>query len=402
MLSRSNFDISKAIEQLTSFEISASFFVPTANALGKSIIDAHESFRAFLSREGLHDFSIQQQGEKHKREIPITLFTRGGVFPAKISLYRPETKKGDPRFWITRFAQYGEAWDLWAIWLSKASGLVAVNCSDDDFQTAQTDPSSELGAFLANERNANSNPVASELLSRLVDINQLGYVSNLRAGDTGVGFTLEHLLGIAANSSKDPDYQGIEIKAKRFSTSNRVNLFSQVPFWKASSCASGLELVTRYGYFDPIRSRQALYTTVSNKPNSQSLYFEVNEDVDSLFARKATSPSGFEEVVKWELSRLERELVNKHSETFWVTANQRSSSAGEEFHYVEVTHTKSPIAEYFGPLVESGVITMDFTIHVKPSGTTRDHGYLFKIKPEKLDSLFPPPKFYDLSALGAL
>ncbi len=400
MLAKSNFDISKAIEQLTSFEISASFFVTTETALKKSIIDAHQSLRSFFAREGLHDFSIQRQGEK--RELPLKVFSRGGVFDAKISLYRPETKKGDPRFWISRLAQHGNAWDLWAIWNSKSYGLVAVNCSDEDFQIAQKDQSSELGAFLVSEKSANYNPFASELLGKLIDINKMGYVRNLRSGDTGVGFTLEHLLGIAANSSKEPDYKGIEIKAKRFSTSNRVNLFSKVPLWKQSACASSLELVRRHGYFDPSRARQALYTTVSNRPNSQSLYFEVDEDLDALFTRKAFSKHGFEEVVKWELSRLERELVNKHSETFWVTANKRASSAGEEFHYVEVTHTKTPIADYFGPLVESGIITMDFTIHVKDSGKSRDHGYLFKIKPDKLDSLFPPPKIYDLSSLAAL
>jgi hypothetical protein len=65
------------------------------------------------------------------------------------------------------------------------------------------------------------------------------FILSKRSGDTGIGATLEDLLGIKSNSRKTPDYNGIEIKAirqdpRKVMSSNRVNLFSQVPDWETS------------------------------------------------------------------------------------------------------------------------------------------------------------------------
>jgi hypothetical protein len=39
-------------------------------------------------------------------------------------------------------------------------------------------------------------------------------------------------------------------------------------------------------------------------------------------------------------------------------------------------------------------------MHLKPNGVARDHGYLFKILPENLESLFPQPKLINLAELS--
>ena len=52
------------------------------------------------------------------------------------------------------------------------------------------------------------------LRDRLREISRLGYVPSLRAGDTGIGFTLETMLGIAANSSMKPDWETIELEGR--------------------------------------------------------------------------------------------------------------------------------------------------------------------------------------------
>jgi 3',5'-cyclic AMP phosphodiesterase CpdA len=101
----------------------------------------------------------------------------------------------------------------------------------------------------------------------------------------------------------------------------------------------------------------------------------------------------------WDLELLKERLLHKHAETFWIDVNKKVINGIEHFLYAGVTHTKSPIADYFGPLIESNVITMDYTLHRKESGMTRDHGYLFKILPEDLELLFPPPVKYDLTTI---
>jgi hypothetical protein len=79
--------------------------------------------------------------------------------------------------------------------------------------------------------------------------------------DTAVGRTLEAALGIQINSSKKPDYKGIELKSFRNKRDNRKNLFAQVPDWELSKFKSSAEILDAFGY-----QRQQdfkLYCTVS-------------------------------------------------------------------------------------------------------------------------------------------
>jgi hypothetical protein len=51
----------------------------------------------------------------------------------------------------------------------------------------------------------------------------------------------------------------------------------------------------------------------------------------------------------------------------------------------------------FVALVEAGVITVDYALHKKSETRARDHGYLFKIHPDNLGALFPPPRVHALA-----
>jgi len=102
-------------------------------------------------------------------------------------------------------------------------------------------------------------------------------------------------------------------------------------------------------------------------------------------------------VVVWVLSELESALAAKHKETFWIKAQRRTSGSKEQFHFTNVVHTRSPLINNFGLLVDTGKIEMDYTLSSKPSGGTRDHGYLFKLWPQNFNLLFPPPINYALS-----
>jgi hypothetical protein len=397
VLAKADFSLPEAIRLLAHYEVQAAFFVPTQTALNKNIMDAHHSFRAFLEREGLHDFRKQPQGSDHKVTLPVTIATSKTSFETKMSLYRPETKGGDPRFWLSGLGKVSSPNNLWAMWLDLKIGLVAINVSEAFSQISALEHDSPIRQLLELARDNRDISTSEELLEKLTAIHNRGFIDSLKSGDTGVGFTLESLLGIKANSSKSPDYRGIELKAKRPSTNNRVNLFSLVPDWKNSAIRSAKELVKEHGYFDPKRERNALYVTLNASPNAQGLYLEVDEDSGALRAKKTISNER-QEVVLWSLTLLRQNLENKHAETFWVTAATRKAPTGvEQFHYKSVIHTRKPLVEYFETLIESSVITLDFTLHLRPDGTTRDHGYLFKIRPDSLDLLFPAPMTYDLS-----
>ena len=66
--------------------------------------------------------------------------------------------------------------------------------------------------------------IASELLKKIEDIHKQGYIRGINHGDTAVGMTLEHCLGIPPNDSKLPDYKGIELKASRLGGKKPSNL----------------------------------------------------------------------------------------------------------------------------------------------------------------------------------
>jgi hypothetical protein len=221
--------------------------------------------------------------------------------------------------------------------------------------THQFDDDSKIQQSVNSEANSQSLLSHAEtLIDKLKAISHLGYVESKRRGDTGVGMTLETLLGIKANSSRTPDFYGIEIKASRKgSVANRVNLFSQVPNWKLSNCKSGKEVLERCGYVEPIKNRLQLYCTNSISPNAQGLFLKI-DDKRNLVESKRAKASSTESIVVWDLDNLLKQLLAKHKSTFWVKAMCRKDEDGKEhFHYVEVEMTESPFAANFSTLIVS-------------------------------------------------
>ena len=109
-----------------------------------------------------------------------------------------------------------------------------------------------------------------ELREKLSSIRQMGYVVTRRKGNTGIGFTLETLLGLKENNLKTPDYGEIEVKSQRRGVSNRVTMFTfNRGVWKIKQ----KEVIETYGYLDT-NGRASLYCTVNSKPNNQGIFSE--------------------------------------------------------------------------------------------------------------------------------
>lgn len=62
----------------------------------------------------------------------------------------------------------------------------------------------------------------NQIQEKLTKIKKMGYVKSLRKGPTGIGYTLETLLGIAENNISSPDLKEIELKAKRESDTGMI------------------------------------------------------------------------------------------------------------------------------------------------------------------------------------
>ena len=395
MLSLADTNLPSLAQRLLEKDIHFTFLVPTETAIKKSIIDAHELFRSFLVKRGIHEYSTQQQGPLHKVLLPAYFLAGDEPIPTKISMYRPETKEGDPRVWVYGLQKYARPNNVVAI-IHHQDKLFVLNCSEVENFDRQLN-----SCWLAHEEEKSSvSPVVSELLEKLKVIAANGFVKTITAGDTGIGMTLESLLGIQANSSRDPDYKGIELKSKR-SRSRAKNakeqLFSKVPLWKSSPVKKAGDLVALRGYRDDDGYLALRHTISGDKPNSLGLYLEVDIEqnlLKQMFYNKDTGTTTHD--VSWNLEELKKSLFAKHKETFWVYAETQGSGADEEFHFTEVTHTRMPDMDKFDDLLSTGLITVDYTMHIKENNRVRDHGYLFKIRPSAFSILFPEPITYRL------
>jgi hypothetical protein len=224
-------------------------------------------------------------------------------------------------------------------------------------------------------------------------IASLGPIPSMVAADTSVGRTLESVLGIQINSSKHPDYKGIELKSFRSSRTNRKNLFAQVPDWNLSKFKSSTEILEAFGYK---RNHDfKLYCTVSAiTRNSQGLSLRLDSDIKQIIESSDKPEIG--DVVVWTLEKLHERLQEKHRETFWVEAKSLIINGKEHFKYIFVEHTKRPILSQFDLLLDQGIITLDHLIKRNETGKVVEKGPLFKIKPNGLDLLFPPSEKYNL------
>ena len=408
MLTKSDKDIKQVMADLAVMGTEAAYLVPTLNGLQKSILDAHEGLRNYLKRMEFHDYGAQNQGPENKLVEKCFFITDKEVIQSKVSMYRPITKSGDPRIWFYELTKHVSENNLLVIFVYQ-SNLYIVNASNAEIWASlkrSGSPLNELVTSLAGRKTA----IETELLRKLVDIYKLGFLPSTTNADNGVGDTLENLLGITRNSNKSPDYKGIELKAARLSTKtdrqvNRSNLFSKIPNWDLSVLKSGAEILEKYGYYPTdTPNNKALHVTLSNSPNAQGLYLEMNSEsyvIENL--RKTTS--SVEKVVLWKLAELEFELEKKHEKTFWIKAEAKVVNEHEQFLYKVVEATSNPMVTNFGTLVSTGSITMDYTFSEKERSSgkkyARDHGYLWKIAPGDFSLLFPPKRVFDLASISA-
>ncbi|MEX2410032.1 MAG: MvaI/BcnI family restriction endonuclease [Candidatus Paceibacterota bacterium] len=382
----------KKLRKLTQNSVSLSLIQPTETALKKSIMDATGPVRNYLKSNHVHDYSLQSQGEENKVLLNSFILKSEKLLKKKTSLYRPKTKDGDPRIWIYGLKNHAKPDDIIAlIWFNGA--LYAFNLTQLDIESIIDSVHSNPLKELVNEINNITNSIADELLFMLRKLVERGPIKSLLDADTSVGRTLETALGIDINSSTNPDYKGIELKSFRANKGNRKNLFAQVPNWNLSKFNSSAEILKAFGY-----QREGdfkLYCTVSTQTrNSQGLKLRLDDDLDQLIENSDKEEIG--DFVVWTLEKLHNRLLEKHNETFWISAETLTEDGVKYFNYTSVEHTRKPIHSQFDILLDQGIITVDHLIKRTKTGGAREKGPLFKIKPNSLDLLFPPSRKYSL------
>lgn len=375
----------------------------TETGLKKSILDATAPVRAYFKEQNVHDYDLQLQGPEHKRIIDTYILTETSKFLTKTSLYRPVTKKGDPRLWVNkvRDVTFLRPNDIFAL-IAHNGILFAINLSTIDISKVCLSPIYTPLKNLIYELSSEKNSVSDELLGLIKD-RMTDWMPAEILADTGIGRTMESLLGIEMNPSKNPDYKGIELKSHRETSRVRNTLFTQSPEWTISRFKSGKAIVEEYGYIPNGYTHKSLHVTLSaNHPNQQGLGLSIQPQLGLLeadeFSKTALDDGSFrkiKDVAVWRLVKLHERLLTKHRETFWIDAETKRESGREFFRVSEILHTKNPIPSQFDILLDQGQITVDFLLCRDSGGDT----YSFKIKGNARALLFPQSETYNLRTI---
>lgn len=105
----------------------------------------------------------------------------------------------------------------------------------------------------------------TEFKKAFTEVRKRGWVKSLRRGPTGIGHTLEQILGLEENNIAFPDLGLIELKSHRIGSSSLITLFTfNRKAWKMKP----LDAVKKYGTLDK-DGRLGLYFTMSPPPKQK-------------------------------------------------------------------------------------------------------------------------------------
>lgn len=223
-----------------------------------------------------------------------------------------------------------------------------------------------------------------EFVERLKQIKAMGWVKTHRSGHTGIGKTLEDLLGIEENNVAGPDHEKFELKSARKNSISMLTLFTKSPLPKGANAI----LLQKYGYPSAKgNDRKELHTTIRTTGINRlkdSDGFAVGVLADKISIMSAEG----KELGYWDKKTLEKAFNKKYPGLIYVRADSRGSGDKEEFWFNEAFFLKGFYFTNFIRLLNNGIIVIDIRIGQYKNGKTHDHGTGFRVMPSQLDDCF--------------
>ncbi len=217
----------------------------------------------------------------------------------------------------------------------------------------------------------------AEFMQKFEEIKAMKWVKSKRRGSTGVGYTLEKLLGISENNIATPDLGEIELKAHRINSTSMITLFTfNNKAWKMNQ----LEAIKKYGILDD-RGRLGMYFTMSQKPNRAGLFLHIEDDAISV-----RHISG-ELIAEWQLNSLVERFMQKFPAMIFVSALSEMDGKQEWFKFERAQFLSGTSKEVVRSQILSGNILIDLRLHDKGT-SARNHGTGFRAHVNKLPMLF--------------
>lgn len=241
----------------------------------------------------------------------------------------------------------------------------------------------------------------NEFLQRIKQIKEMGFVESNRSGDTGIGKTLEDLLGISENNIAGPDFDIYELKSGRKDSSSMLTLFTKAPMPKGANKA----LLEAFGYKQrtkrnseqlqvtdyttaqilekecSVREKELHVTVDSKSINSVGLKLEIRDNKIYIDNNKNV-------VAFYEENTLQKAFEKKYNKLILVLASNKKEKGKEFFWFNEAYLLEGFSFERFSNLVKDGVIKLDLRIGHYANGNPHDHGTGFRVLPKDRPKCF--------------
>jgi hypothetical protein len=209
-------------------------------------------------------------------------------------------------------------------------------------------------------------------------IQEMGWIKTHRSGPTGIGKTLEDLLGIPENNAGEPDFGTYELKSARLNSNSMLTLFTLAP----QPPKANRILLEKYGY--KRNGKTVLRSTLSTE-NYSSVNLKMTIKGGRIYFESKND--GIIQIY-YEKTALMQALERKYSDRLvYAYAERKGSKANEHFKFHSAYTIKMDYEAFFD-LLAKGVIKVDVRLGLYPDGRTHDHGTGFRIKPRDQVLLF--------------
>ena len=214
-----------------------------------------------------------------------------------------------------------------------------------------------------------------------------GWIRTHRSGPTGIGKTLEDLLGIPENNLDMPDFGEYELKSCRVNSNSMLTMFTLSPQPRGSNSY----LLNKFGYVSSAydNDEKVLHASLTASRLAPiydtGMLLGIDCDVDKI---SIASQLGVEHVF-WTRDSLKSAFEKKYKNKFvYAYAEARGEDEFEEFRFIEAYEMSGFDYDSLIDLLEKGRIVIDLRIGQYPDGRTHDHGTAFRIKASDQPLLF--------------
>lgn len=239
----------------------------------------------------------------------------------------------------------------------------------------------------------------NDFLKRIRQIKEVGFVQSHRVGDTGIGKTLEDLLGITENNIAGPDFEAYELKSGRKDSVSMLTLFTKAP--KPEGANRGL--LEAFGYAQrkslkgykqvtfgredsteyalPVNEKELHVTVDAVKTNSVGLRLMIDSDRIHIWNEKSVEAYYDKQILKEAFEK-------KYHRLIYVLADNKKEKGSEFFWFNEAYLLEGFSFSRFSLLIDQGTLKVDIRLGHYPDGRPHDHGTGFRILPRYLPQCF--------------